>query len=177
MELHSTIVYRSKRFAIDQVRGIDAQGRVVEKEVMRHPGAVVLLPVLEDGRIVMIRNYRVSVNRWLLELPAGTMELGEPPEVTAQRELIEETGYSARQLRLLHRFYAAPGVSDEQMHLYLATGLVAGTPHREADEEIENELLTVDQVKCKLQAGEIVDAKSLVGLLLAPSSAYSAKIL
>jgi ADP-ribose pyrophosphatase len=142
----------------------DRQGQLRTKEVVRHPGAVVLLPVLSDGRVVMIENHRHSVGQTLLELPAGTIESDEPPATTAARELIEETGYHAGRLEKLHEFYSCPGICDELMHLYLATELTAGEPDREATEQIENRIVSPDEISQLISRGEIRDAKTLVGL-------------
>ncbi len=132
--------------------------------MIRHPGAVVLLPILDDGRVVLIENTRPTVGETLLELPAGTRESGEEAVVTASRELIEETGYRAGKLELLHEFYSAPGICDELMHLYRATELVAGDPDREATESIVNRIATRDEIKAWISSGKIRDAKTLVGL-------------
>ena len=141
-----------------------SDGKLYEREVVRHPGAVVLLPVLSDNRVVMIKNHRPTVNETLLELPAGTREPTEAAEVTAARELIEETGYRAGKLELIHEFFSAPGICDELMHLYRATDLVEGAPRREATETIVNCIATADQIRNWITTGKIRDAKTLVGL-------------
>ena len=136
------------------------------REIVRHPGAVVVLPLLDDGRVCLIRNYRISVNQTLIELPAGTLEPGEEPIQNAERELIEETGYRAARLRKLHAFYLSPGILDERMHLFLATGLTAGETAREAGEDIDNLVVPWDEALEMAVDGRIQDAKSIVGLLL-----------
>ncbi len=113
----------------------------------------------------MINNYRVSIDRTLLELPAGTREPNEPPEITAGRELIEETGFRAGRIELLTKFYASPGVMDELMWMYVATDLTPGDHARESGEEIENRIMNWSEVRHALADGQIQDAKSLVGLL------------
>ena len=100
----------------------------------------------------------------LLELPAGTREKDEPPETTAARELVEETGYSAKTLELVHEFYSAPGICDELMHLYVARDLTKGEHQREATEEIENRIATRSEITRWISEGRIRDAKTLVGL-------------
>ena len=150
-------------------------GRRTNARVVRHPGAVVLLPLLDRDTVVLIENTRPTVGETLLELPAGTRESGESPEATAARELVEETGYQAGDLVLLHEFYSAPGICDERMHLYLARELQAGEHQREATEQIENRLATRDQVAAWMTAGRIRDAKTLVGLyafLYSPALAF-----
>jgi len=141
-----------------------SDGKLYEREVVRHPGAVVLLPVLEDGSVVMIENTRPTVNETLLELPAGTREIDEDAAVTAHRELIEETGYTAGNMELILEFYSAPGISDELMHLYRATELVAGTQELEATETIVTRIASREQVRNWIAGGKIRDAKTLVGL-------------
>jgi len=136
------------------------------REIVRHPGAVVVLPLLDDGRVCLIRNYRISVNQTLIELPAGTLEPGEEPIQNAERELMEETGYRAAKLQKLHAFYLSPGILDERMHLFLATGLTAGETAREAGEDIDNLVVPWDEALEMAVDGRIQDAKSIVGLLL-----------
>lgn len=136
------------------------------REIVRHPGAVVVLPLLDDGRVCLIRNFRISVNQTLIELPAGTLEPGEEPIQNAERELIEETGYRAAKLQKLHAFYLSPGILDERMHLFLATGLSPGETAREVGEEIDNLVVPWEEAVQMAVDGRIQDAKSIVGLLL-----------
>ena len=158
------LILEGSRFNVHQMRLQGADGKVYHREVIRHPGAVVLLPLLDRDTVVMIENTRATVGETLLELPAGTRESGEPVEETAQRELVEETGYRAGSLRLMHEFYSAPGICDELMHLYLATELVEGEHQREATEKIVNRVASRDQIMTWMQEGKIRDAKTLVGL-------------
>jgi len=165
MSVEESVVFRADRYDVRRVSYLTGDGQQHQRDIIRHPGAVVLLPITDDGRVVMIRNFRVSVDRMLLEVPAGTMEPGEAPEVTAARELIEETGYRAGKLEPLRTFYASPGFCDEAMHLFLATGLVAGTPEREEYEVIENQLVPLEEVKRLIVDGTIQDGKTLVALM------------
>ncbi|MEO1528753.1 MAG: NUDIX hydrolase [Planctomycetota bacterium] len=158
------ILLRGARFNVHQLILHGDDGKEYHREVIRHPGAVVLLPVLEDGSVVLIENTRATVGETLLELPAGTREVGEESRTTAARELTEETGFSAGKLELLHEFYSAPGICDELMHLYLATELVAGAPQREATEQIENRIASPVEITQWISDGTIRDAKTLVGL-------------
>ena len=144
-----------------------AGGKTKTKEIVRHPGACLIVPLLDDGRVCLIKNFRVAVGETLIELPAGTLEPPEPPEKTAERELIEETGYRAKKLKKLHEFYASPGFLDEKMHLYLATGLTEGATAREEGEEIENWLVPWNEAIDMVFQGRIKDAKTIVGLLWA----------
>ena len=166
MPLPETLLTTSK-FRVVRETIISAGGKPKTREVVRHPGACVIVPLLDDGRVCLIRNWRIAVNQTLIELPAGTLEPPEPPEQTAERELIEETGYRARSIQFLHAFYLSPGILDEKMHLYLATGLTEGEAAREEGEEIENWLMPLDQAINMIYRGEIKDAKTIVGLFWA----------
>lgn len=140
-------------------------GKTKTREIVRHPGACVIVPLLDDGRVCLIRNYRIAAGQTLIELPAGTLEPPEQPHVTAERELIEETGYRAAKMEFLHAFFLSPGILDEKMHLYLATGLAAGEHAREEGEEIENLLVPWPEAISMISGGQIQDAKTIVGLL------------
>ena len=158
------MLVQGARFNVHRMTLTGNDGQLYEREVIRHPGAVVLLPILGDGRVVLIENTRPTVGQTLLELPAGTREPKEEAMLTASRELVEETGYSAGKLELLHEFYSAPGICDELMHLYRATELVEGDPQREATEVIVNRIATKEEITGWIQDGTIRDAKTLVGL-------------
>ena len=165
MSESAKVVFRASRYYIEEIQHRQRDGTVHPRKVIRHPGAVAILPLLDDGRICLIRNRRFTVDKVLLELPAGTREPNEPPEVTAARELIEETGYRAERLEPLHQFYLAPGVMDERVYLFLATGLTAGDPQLEDYESIENHVVTVEEALAMCADGRIEDGKTLVGLL------------
>jgi ADP-ribose pyrophosphatase len=158
------VLLRGSRFDVHEIQLQGSDGKVYPREVIRHPGAVVLLPMIDRDTIVMIQNNRATVGETLLELPAGTRESGEPVEATAARELIEETGYRAQKLTALHEFYSAPGICDELMHLFIATDLTIGDAAREATEQIENQIVKRREAAALIANGKIRDAKSLVGL-------------
>lgn len=143
------------------------RGRETQRENVRHPGAVVVVPLLADGRIVLIRNHRLSVGERLWECCAGTMEPPEPPEACAARELIEETGYRAATFVPLGWFYTTPGLTDERMHAFVATGLEHVGQDLEDDESIAVEALLAAQVLKLIDSGELRDAKSMTAILLA----------
>ncbi len=138
----------------------------LRRQIIEHPGAVTILPMLPENRVCLIRNYRIAVKKTLLELPAGTIDPQEPPEVTAKRELQEETGYTARQWRELPAFYMSPGILNERMYLFVAEALELGDPSREAGEEIENFVVSWQEAVRMALCGEIEDAKSIAGILL-----------
>jgi ADP-ribose pyrophosphatase len=140
-------------------------GVTLHRDVVRHPGAVAILPLLSDGRVLLLRNYRFSVSERLIELPAGTLERGESPLQTARRELAEETGYRAARWQPLLTFCTSPGVMDERIHLFLATELTPGEPALEAGEDIQLFPCTWDEALNLIRRGEIHDAKTLAGLL------------
>lgn len=160
------VLLRGNRFDVNAMELIGSDGKTYVREVVRHQGAVVLLPLLDADTIVMIENQRPTIGQVLLELPAGTREPGEDAIVTADRELIEETGYRAGSLEEIQTFYSAPGICDERMHLFVARDLVEGDAAREAVEQIENRIVTRGQVETMIDDGVIQDAKTLVGLLL-----------
>lgn len=164
-----SLIHRGKKFDFEMVRFATPGGRTVEREMVRHPGAVCILPLLEAGgppSIVMIRNRRFTVGRELLELPAGTLDFGERPEACAARELIEETGYRADRIIPLGTFYTTPGMTDELMHAFAATGLEPVGQKLEEDEQIRVEVLSASEVMAMLDRGELMDAKSIVTLVL-----------
>ncbi len=155
----------TKRFRVVQVAETLPNGDVLRREVIRHPGSVVIVPLVDEDRVCLIENYRVAVGRKLIELPAGTLEPGEDPRECAQRELIEETGYRAARMEFLHAFYAAPGILDENMRLFVAHGLTLGASAREAGEQIENLIVDWSQALNMIYDGQIQDAKTIIGLL------------
>ena len=163
----SRLVYQGRivRFRLDTVALPD--GSTTVREIVGTPGAVVILPLTDDGQVRMVRQYRSAIGEFLLELPAGTLEPGEAPEQAAPRELAEETGDRAAHWERLTGFYTVPGICDEYIHLFLATGLTPGQANREADEFIEVVTLPLTQALAMVKRGEIRDAKTIVGLLMA----------
>ena len=158
-------IFQGVKFDVERREVPTRDGGTAMREVVVHPGAVVVLPVLEDGRIVMIRNHRFAVGETLWELCAGTLEPGEDPVVTAARELIEETGYEASSMEPLTTFYTSPGICDERMHAFVATGLSEVGQRLEATEQIEVDLLSRSEVMALVRSGEVRDGKTLATLL------------
>ncbi|MFP6672920.1 MAG: NUDIX hydrolase [Pirellulaceae bacterium] len=160
-----TRLLTTSRFDVVERTSESDTGQPVRRQFIRHPGAVTIIPMVDEDHVCLIQNYRVSVDETLIELPAGTLEPDEAPELTAHRELIEETGYQAQSLERLHGFFLSPGILDEWMQLYLATDLVPGPAAREAGEQIENMVVSWEQAMSLVQEQKIHDAKTIVGLL------------
>ncbi|MCI0651669.1 MAG: NUDIX hydrolase [Planctomycetes bacterium] len=172
--LSERVLHQGLRFNLTRVIERLAGGTEACREILRHPGAAVILPILADGRVVLVEQYRTTVGGPLLELPAGTLDPGEEPAAAAARELEEETGYRARSLRHLLTFYPAPGVTDERMHLFLATGLESGRQKLDAEESLDVRCLTLDALRDRLLGGEIEDGKTLLALLYVLASGMAA---
>ncbi|GAG48053.1 unnamed protein product, partial [marine sediment metagenome] len=134
-------------------------------DLLVHPGAAVVLPLLADGQVLLIRNYRFAVDQELLELPAGTLDPPEPPEECARRELAEETGYRAGKLEPLVSFYSTPGMCNEQMHAFVASELVLGETELEPGERIENVPMEYAEALRAIGDGRITDGKTILTLL------------
>lgn len=164
------VPYRGRLFDVHVVHLRLADGRPLEREIIRHPGAVLVLPVLEtaesDVRVVMIRNERIAVGRRLWELPAGKLEPGEDPADAAARELEEETGYRAREIRKLGEFYTSPGFTDELMRVYVAEGLTFAGQRLEAGEDIEVVPVPVEESLEMAIDGRLIDGKTIAALLM-----------
>ncbi|HUZ02507.1 MAG TPA: NUDIX hydrolase [Thermomicrobiaceae bacterium] len=151
------------RVRVDTVRLPDGSER--RREVAEHPGAVAILPVLPGGELVLVRQYRYAVGRTLLEVPAGTREPDESTEACAHRELAEETGFRASNLRELVRFYVSPGWATEELVAYVASDLEPGEARPEDDERLEVVAVRPEEVSDLIARGEIGDAKTIVALL------------
>jgi len=161
----SKIIYEGKllRVKLDEVKL--PNNYITVREIVEHPNAVALIPITSDGKIVMVNQYRHSAKEVLLELPAGTMEKNELPEECAKRELLEETGYEAKELKKLFSCYLAPGYSTEFIHIFLAKNLVYKGQKLEFDEQIKLVELNLNDALKKIEKGEIKDAKTICSLL------------
>jgi ADP-ribose pyrophosphatase len=126
---------------------------------------VAIIPILSDGRILLVRQYRYAVGKELLEIPAGTIEAGESPQECAVRELSEETGYEAERMKELTRFYTAPGYSSELINIFVAEGLKSGSRNLEEDEEIKVEAFKPDEILNMISRHVIEDGKTICGIL------------
>ncbi len=163
--LRSEYLYRGSilKLRLDQVR-LENQ-KVVAREIVEHPGAVAIVALDPQLRVLMVRQYRAGASRETLEIPAGTLEEGEDPALCATRELKEETGYSAVKWDPMGAFFSSPGFCNERMFLFLARNLTLGTATPEEDESIKVEWLPLARALDAIERGEIVDGKSMVGLL------------
>lgn len=161
------LIHKGVKFDLEVLRWAIGAGEPIEREVVRHPGSVVVLPLTNDGRMVMIRNFRLSVERELWELPAGTRGQNEDPALCAARELEEETGFRAATLTPLCRFHLSPGMTDELMHVFVGTGLSRVEQRLEPDEAIRPIEMESGAVIRMIKAGEIEDAKTIAVVLMA----------
>jgi ADP-ribose pyrophosphatase len=164
---HEQVVLRGRVFRVVAFEVTDARGRPHAYQVVRHAGAAAIVPWCDDGRVLLIRQLRPSIGRPLLEIPAGTLDPAEDAETCARRELEEETGFTAAEWRRLAAFWPSPGILDERMWVFEARGLAPGTADPDDDEEIENIPVDPAEVPGLVAAGEIADAKTLIGLQLA----------
>lgn len=162
----SVEILKTPVFGVDQVIARGSDGFEIHRSVVSHGGSAVILPVDEEQRVMLVRQYRLPAGGKLWELAAGRVDPGEKPLAAARRELIEETGLRARRWKLLAKLYPTPGYVSERMHLYLATGLTEGEPQPMDDERIETRWFTREELEAWVDGGRIEDAKTLAGLLL-----------
>jgi ADP-ribose pyrophosphatase len=165
------LVFQGRIFAVSVDRVTYPDGRTVNMEVVRHPGSVVLLPIPAPARIILVRQYRYVVGKWLWELPAGTLEPGEEPEAAALRECHEEVGKIAGRAQHVITFYPSPGFCDEAMNFFLLTELRDRRADEPAAKQDPDELLNVKEfsvaeARQMIRKGEIVDMKTALGLTL-----------
>lgn len=163
--LKSEMVHQGPVFGVRRDEIIEPTGVHAVREVITHSGSVVVLPVLPDGRLVLIRQYRYATRQFLWELVAGRMDEGETPKQAAARELLEETGYRAKRLKIFLDVFPTPGFLEERMFILLAEGLTAGKAQPEEDERIEVKSYTPNELKHLLRKGLLHDAKTVAGIL------------
>jgi ADP-ribose pyrophosphatase len=163
--LSSATIYQGPVFGLRRDEVIEPSGVRTTREVITHPGSVVVLPVLPDGRILLIQQYRHATRQYLWELVAGRMDPGETPKVAAARELIEETGFRAQRLRVFLDVFPTPGFLEERMFILLAEELTAGEAEPEDDEKIVSRAYRRKQLEEMIRSGKLRDAKSIAGIL------------
>jgi ADP-ribose pyrophosphatase len=167
--LSSQKIYEGKIISLRLEEVELPDGNRAKRELVQHPGAVALIPITNEGKIILVKQYRKSLNRSLIEIPAGRIEVGEDPKITALRELEEETGYGAREVTYIQSFATSPGFADEIIHLYLAENLYEIENPAAGDEDEFIELLeaTIDEAEQMVAAGDIYDAKTAFAVIYA----------
>ena len=164
--LESRPAYQGSFLRVDAVDLEVANGARKVHEVVRHPGAVAVIALDDEGRVLLVRQYRTALERVTVEVPAGKLEFGEDPLEAVKRELAEETGYTARDIKYLAPVAVAAGYSDEIIHLYMATGLEAGQAHPDDDEFVAAEWVELDVLVDSVLDGRIEDSKTVIAALL-----------
>lgn len=161
-----TNIYKGKIFDVAVERVTLPNGATKNREVVRHPGAAAMVPLLDDGTVVLVKQYRHAVGEFVWEIPAGTLEPDEDSVTCARRELTEEIGYKAEHLDKITEILPAPGYTDERIHIFVATGLSLAEQSLEDDEVLEVEPVPIQRAVEMIRQGKIQDAKSIVGILL-----------
>jgi ADP-ribose pyrophosphatase len=166
LRIGSRRVYNGEVITVDADEVVEPGGIRSVREVVRHRGSVAVLPIHEDGRLVLVRQYRYSIDAQVWELPAGRIDEGETPAESAARELEEEAGLHAEALEPLVAYFSTPGFCDETMHLFRATGLTRVPPRPEVDEKITARTFSFEEARTMITHGEICDGKTLIALLM-----------
>lgn len=159
-------VFEGRAFRVISGEIVLPNGRRAYREFVVHPGAVVIIPFLDDETLVLIRQYRPAIDEWIYEFPAGTLEEGEHPRDTAFRELEEETGYRPGRLKEIGMFFTSPGISTEKMHVFVAGDLKPGDRRPEDDELIQVMKVDFNKLLAMVGSGEIKDGKTIAALML-----------
>lgn len=159
------VLYDGQRIRLE-VHHLMSEGVRFRKEIVVHPGAVVIIPIMADGKILLIRNRRYSLNQFLIELPAGTLEKKEDPMNCAGRELLEETGYLPRRLKPMASFFASPGILTEKMHVFIAYDLEKREQALDLGEEIQLLPTDINEALEMIRRGEIQDGKTIAALMM-----------
>jgi ADP-ribose pyrophosphatase len=163
--LRSELKYECPIFKVTEEEAAEPGGFHIRRAVVQHAGSAVMMAVDDKNRVLLVRQYRLPARAYLWELPAGRLDPGETPLAAAKRELVEETGYRARRWTRLARYFASPGFVNEKMNLYLATELTAGEARPMDDERIECRWFGKKELDEMIQAGKILDGKTLIGFL------------
>ena len=162
----SEVVFRGRVFSVTRDQVVEPGGKKVVRELVRHPGSAVILPLRSDGHLLLVRQFRLAPRQFLWELAAGRIDGGETPLEAAGRELLEETGYRAARWKLLAEVFPSPGFVDEKMWLFLAEGLRQGRARPEPDELIRKRWFSLPQLGELIRRGKIQDGKTLLGYFL-----------
>lgn len=159
--------YTGNIINVDKVTVVLPDGREATRDVVRHPGASVIVPITSDGKIIMVEQYRKPCEMISLELPAGKLDKNEPPEECAKRELMEETGFIAGKLTKVLTIHSTPGFSDEVLHMFVATDLTEKNACPDEDEFISCKKYEISDLISMIEKGQITDAKTIIGIFLA----------
>ena len=162
--ISKTVIHSGTKFDFANHQLKTTSGEIIERGFIDHPGSVVMIPILPDGRLVMVRQFRHPCNQLFLELPAGTAHRGEPLEQCAVRELAEETGYRTARMERVLDMFPLPGASNEVMAYFRCLDLTEGPVQREIDEEMEVEIYTLDDALAMIDRREVCDAKTIIGI-------------
>ena len=160
-------IFQGKLLNLDLRQARLTDGTMVNREIVRTHGAVVIVPITHNNEVRLVKQFRAAAQKWIIELPAGSLELNEDPDLAAPRELLEETGDQAATWHKLGGFYTAPGILTEFLHLYLATDLTPGPNRLEFDEHIEVLTIPWPEVIAMISHQEVEDAKTVAGLMMA----------
>jgi ADP-ribose pyrophosphatase len=160
------ILFRGRKIQVALDTTVLPSGETIQRDVVLHPGAVAIIPLVDADHVCLVRNRRPIVGETLLEIPAGTLEPNETPEQAAPRELAEETGYQAGQWRKLGVFFPSPGVLDERTHLFVAESLTPGLQRLEKDEDMLPDIISWQDAVNSTLDGTIRDAKTMIAVLL-----------
>jgi len=161
------LIFEGKIIKLEKLEVKLPNGKISEREIVRHPGGAVVLPVDDEGNIYLVRQYRKPLEEHLYELPAGKLDNGEDPLQCAIRELKEETGLISQEIKLITKIATTPGFSDEILYLYLAKGLKKETSRLDEDEFLSVCKFSIDELMAMIKRGEIIDSKTIIGILYA----------
>ena len=161
----SNEVYKCSLFTVTEDEAKDRTGWEMKRSIVRHRGSAVMMPVDENNRVLLVRQYRMPAGQKLWEIPAGKLDEGETPLQAAKRELGEETGLTAKTWKKLVSFYPSPGYVEEKMTIFLATDLTQGDAHPMDDERIETKWFTKKELREAIESNKIIDGKTMIGFL------------
>lgn len=161
--LKEELIYRGKLFDVIK-EDISYKNTLFACEIIMHPGAVVIIPVLDNNKLIFVKQFRPALKNFVLEFPAGTLKKNEEPILAAKRELKEETGFTAKKLKKILKIYPVPGYSTECMHIYIASKLKKGFQNLDKDEMLNVEILSLDAAFNLIKKGLIRDSKTVIGI-------------
>ena len=165
--ISSDRIYTGKVISL-KVDTVEIENKGYQKrEIVEHQGAVAIVALTDDDKVVLIKQFRKPIEQVIWEIPAGKLEIGETPKECAIRELKEETGYSAKNIKLIHKFFTSSGFSNQKIYIFLATGLTKGEHKFDEDEIIEKYEIDINEARSMIIKNEIEDAKTAIGILLA----------